>query len=56
MYHVTKMEGFVVQHFSTRNQRFEYIRCPISLYPTAISSSHPTRPFARQLNEKEVYA
>jgi len=53
MFHVTDVEGFVDQHFSTRNQRVEYLGCPISLYPTVISSSRLTRPFARQITRKK---
>jgi len=53
MFHVTGEEGFVDQHFSTRNQRGEYLGCPISLYPTVISSSRLTPPFVRQLTRKK---
>jgi len=53
MFHVRDVEGFVDQHFGTRNQRGEYLGCPISLYPTVISSSRLTRPFARHLTRKK---
>ena len=53
MFHVTDVEGFVDQHFSTRNQGGEHLGCPIPLYPTVISSSRLTRPFAQQITQKK---
>jgi hypothetical protein len=53
MFDVTDVEDLVDQHFSTRNQVGEYLGCPISLYPTVISSSPLTRPFARKITQKK---